>query len=436
MRNPTNLTRNASLSTNSKTGRRSLLFHWSGIIIFLMLSFSLKVSADDIADLLKRAYAHSWEGKFVSAENEFLTVLSQQPENLDALNGLGYTYAWSKQFKKARVRFTKSLKVDPDNLSAQKGLAFIAFWSGHNREAINLFSRLMEKFPQDAEIAASLGHVYLTEGRQRAARKAYRKALAIDPDRQDAIDGLVAIAESPPLLDIDFRVGYTSFEQENGLGIRGSNIGYWPNRDTKVWLRFDNSLSLDNSVLLRADESVSAFYAGLFKNFGGRVFANIEIGRRSLRGEDQMIYQIEQTAFLTTSTFIKTGVVFITHSEDNRNVDFSLLGGFGKRLLPKYTVEPVFFYTRNDDSNSTESRLIINNDLTLSSRFKLNGGIGFGRLSTPLDEQSSNITTGFLQLSTLLNPSHRLFFLLRHESLPSQSFSVVSLGFKFRLEKR
>jgi len=58
----------------------------------------LDVDSADTKARLGYATALSWQGHCQSSEKQFSKVLKQQPDNLEALSGLGYNYAWSNQF--------------------------------------------------------------------------------------------------------------------------------------------------------------------------------------------------------------------------------------------------------------------------------------------------------------------------------------------------
>lgn len=204
----------------------------------------LKESPDDVDALLQRGIVRSWQGRREDARRDFRAVLASDPEHLGALIGLGYDFAWDGDYQDAAATFRLALTIAPDTLDAQKGLAYTYLWSGRTESALRMFERLQKRRPEDVEMAVAAGHTHLALGHQRRAREAFRSALAIDPSRADAKEGIGAVRDIRPPLDLNLWVGNSTNGGKSGL--RQLEIASWPWRNVRVSARYDNSLSLDN----------------------------------------------------------------------------------------------------------------------------------------------------------------------------------------------
>jgi Flp pilus assembly protein TadD len=117
-----------------------------------------KLVADpsDAAIRLQYAEALSRQGKYHAAEEQFTTMLMQQPDNLDAMTALGYTYVWSYRYDLAEKQFKRALDNAPHDFGVQKGLAFTYLCSGRSSQALTAFRSLHEQHPEDLEILAAI----------------------------------------------------------------------------------------------------------------------------------------------------------------------------------------------------------------------------------------------------------------------------------------
>jgi|GEM_PF-2630516 len=117
-----------------------------------------KLVADpsDATTRLQYAEALSRQGKYHAAEQQFTTILMQQPDNVDVMTALGYTYVWSYRYDLAEKQFKQALDSAPHDVSVRKGLAFTYLCSGRSSEALAAFRSLHKMHPEDLEILAAI----------------------------------------------------------------------------------------------------------------------------------------------------------------------------------------------------------------------------------------------------------------------------------------
>jgi tetratricopeptide (TPR) repeat protein len=400
-----------------------------------LYSQALNHDPNNVRALLGRGYVRSWQQQFVSAQNDFLEVLESDSKNTDALVGLAYTLAWSERHSDAKKYFRDALMIDSSRLDARKGLAFIALWSGDYDQAIHNFSNLLKEYPKDGEISASLGNAYLAANHQKSARRAFLRTLSIAPERTDARRALQTIRDLPPSLEFSLWGGISSFSDDTGLGVRAGEVAFWPNSDTRLWFRYDNTLSMDNPLLLRENTSTATYLGGVIRNFGSFSTSKVEVGIRSLPGDlRQMLYSAEQVIYPNSFLSLKLGGL-LADREDNRT-DINIYSGIGTRLNTHFYLEPIFSYVTTNSVDENEWRLLLNSEYRITRALRLGGGFAFGRRDSEIDGASGRVASGYLMLSVPIAQAHWGYLLFRHESLPAFSYSIASVGLKFRLETR
>jgi tetratricopeptide (TPR) repeat protein len=74
---------------------------------------------------IRKAYAALERQRFDEAVGHSQRALSRDPENPQALVGLGEAYAGLKRYEEAADQFARAAKVDPDSLSAHSNLAIV-----------------------------------------------------------------------------------------------------------------------------------------------------------------------------------------------------------------------------------------------------------------------------------------------------------------------
>lgn len=120
--------------------------------------------AEDLAEL----YVQS--GLIRSAVSEFEEAVKRNPGDINARRILGRLYA-------ARIREGQSNRMNEEML----------------KQAIAQYEKIAEKAPRDAGNWLMLGRLYKLSQNSPASERAYKKALEIEPDNEDALTGLAMV---------------------------------------------------------------------------------------------------------------------------------------------------------------------------------------------------------------------------------------------------
>jgi len=268
----------------------------------------LAANPDDARALRGRATARSWKGDRTGARADFERVLAAKPDDVGALVGLGYDYLWGGEPAKAGDVFARALRSAPDDVGAAKGLAFAQLEAGQSHDAIASFQKLALARPGDVEVTAGLGRSHLEAGHVMRAERVFAQAGGASSTRDDVRRGLDAARGAPPALEI-IAFGGNSVADSSSFDLRTLEIATWVNRETRLWARVDDSLSVDNPSLARSGQKATTYFVGgrtkLSKNWIGIA----EAGTRDLPGgEDQQIYRVEGTRLISGARRATLGV--------------------------------------------------------------------------------------------------------------------------------
>lgn len=117
-------------------------------------------------------------------EQDLGHLLSQDPDNADALNALGYTLAdQTDRYQEALEYIQKAIALKPDSPAILDSMGWVQYRLGNNDEALRYLQQAMDALP-DAEIAAHLGEVLWVMGDQDQARKVWHESLEQNPDSE------------------------------------------------------------------------------------------------------------------------------------------------------------------------------------------------------------------------------------------------------------
>ncbi|HJN75734.1 MAG TPA: tetratricopeptide repeat protein [Myxococcota bacterium] len=146
---------------------------------FLAVLGCLPVCSDEAR--VERAEVALRAGDYSGAEADFREVLDDDPDNVDALYGLGWTYHLVGQRDRAREYFKRCVRLAPDDFRGHRGLGAIALSDGNPMLARTHLDDALEKAPGEPRVLNSLGLAHLAEGDEEAALRRFEEALAGKP---------------------------------------------------------------------------------------------------------------------------------------------------------------------------------------------------------------------------------------------------------------
>ena len=110
-------------------------------------------------------------------ERDLRTILTNDPDNADALNALGFTLAdRTNRYDEALKLLERALELKPDDYYVIDSMGWVLYRMGRLEEAVEFLQRAF-MLSNDPEVAAHLGEVLWVMGRKDAARKIWDSAL-------------------------------------------------------------------------------------------------------------------------------------------------------------------------------------------------------------------------------------------------------------------
>ncbi len=125
----------------------------------------------------------------------FIDQLAQdarnKPNDISAWNKLGAVSMRaalfdSSYYDRAAEAYAHVLKLDPNNLDALRGIGDVYYDRNKYDEAIAAYEHYLKQKPKDPEVLTDLGTMYLYTGNADQAIVQYKKAIALEPDLYQA----------------------------------------------------------------------------------------------------------------------------------------------------------------------------------------------------------------------------------------------------------
>jgi predicted O-linked N-acetylglucosamine transferase (SPINDLY family) len=152
---------------------------------------ALELSPQNPEAYFNLAEAEVAAGNLADAIANYERTLVLKPVYPDARFALAQTVRLLRGWADALAHYQLAAAQAPDSPVAHHMLATAFIMSGHSADALRLFEEGVKKWPNQADLWVGLGGVLFTFSRIPEAIAAYEKALALQPDRVDALDGLV-----------------------------------------------------------------------------------------------------------------------------------------------------------------------------------------------------------------------------------------------------
>ncbi|MDP5169243.1 MAG: tetratricopeptide repeat protein [Bacteroidia bacterium] len=383
-------------------------------------------------ETISRAYEAAWSGNYRQAQDAFDKILRQDPDHSDALSGKAWAYAWQGDFQAATLAFEKLEVRHPAHPEAEKGRAYVALWSGNYPAAKTAFTRLLLSQPEgEIEWREALSMIYMQQGQHLKARN---QLSLLGPEHQNPALN-TTLQSSPAFFETSFWGGYSRVDASNRFGLRALQITYNPVPDQSLWVRMDNSLTLDHHTLFSRDTGALAFFVGGKIMPHKKVILSGELGQRLIPNQgNQQIFSVESTWFLRKKLGWKNGGLYVNNTFGvNQKMAFS---GLIWEAMPSIWLEPQLFYIWENSTTPSQLR----GNLNLKYRKADTGqewniGATFAPELAMSDPTIGTTTGAWLLYQHPLGQKHWIFGLARFEKNDVQSLVNLALGMRFRLEQ-
>ncbi len=170
------------------------------------------------------------QGDYDQARKSYEETLSRDPENVEALYGLGIIYQYFESYSKAlhyfesalRITehpeilnnfgvvsaqlgrndaamdsFRKAIKLNPVFVDARRNLAQVYIEAGEYDKGVQAYKDLLVDNPEDVTTLLAFARLYAEIGDLESTQFLYERVLAIDPENEAARQGLEQPAVVP-----------------------------------------------------------------------------------------------------------------------------------------------------------------------------------------------------------------------------------------------
>ena len=152
---------------------------------------------DDIGDQgedyvyhLRRGWLLYLLGRHGDSAAAYRTAIIQQPQSVEARQGLVLPLMSMKQWPDAQLVCVELLEISPEDYRGNSRLAYILYSMGRYGEAAELYQKVLAHYPSDVEMQAGLGWAQLKQGDSVAARETFSAVLRLAPSHVSAKQGL------------------------------------------------------------------------------------------------------------------------------------------------------------------------------------------------------------------------------------------------------
>ena len=137
--------------------------------------------------MLRRALRAHESGEFVKAERLYNALLQHQPDNFDALHGLGQLHCQHGRFDTALLLIQTALKIDNERAEGFASLGLVLHCMHRFEEALASYDEGLRIEPDNAELLNRRGVALLELHRPRDALDSFERVLTGNPDHLDAL---------------------------------------------------------------------------------------------------------------------------------------------------------------------------------------------------------------------------------------------------------
>src|SRR5215468_9390417 len=152
----------------------------------------------DPAALIEQGRIALEDRNYAAAQDSFARALTEDPNNILALAGMGNVFFAQKASPEALRYYEKIIEVDPTNPVGYEIVADVKLASEQYDEAIKFYKKAIGLETKDGVSFeySKLGQAYRLQGKPEEALAAYQKALETNPKNPEAYYGFALTYEA------------------------------------------------------------------------------------------------------------------------------------------------------------------------------------------------------------------------------------------------
>lgn len=175
------------------------------------------MSEETLSTTLKLAAQYQQENRLAQAQQIYQEILAQQPNNGDALYGLGSLAQKTGDFPRAEQLFRDALTFQPQSLKTWFSLGNLYYAQTKLSEAEKCYLKVIEIQPNLVSVYNNLGYVQQQQGKLPEAIASYQTALDLQPNCVEAELNLATVLNSQGKLTAEKQAYYAT--KNNDLGV-------------------------------------------------------------------------------------------------------------------------------------------------------------------------------------------------------------------------
>jgi tetratricopeptide (TPR) repeat protein len=155
-----------------------------------LLNTAIKEFPDNSDLRYNRSTVYERQGQLALMESDFRHVLTLDPDNVYALNGLGYFLTIrTERYDEAYQLIARAFALKPSDAAILDSMGWISFKMGRIDEAITHLQKAFSLYP-DPEVAAHLGEALWAKGKHQEAKTIWESNLHTNPDAPEILETL------------------------------------------------------------------------------------------------------------------------------------------------------------------------------------------------------------------------------------------------------
>jgi tetratricopeptide (TPR) repeat protein len=132
-------------------------------------------------------------GDMKLARDQFLEALKRDDTFAECYNNLGLVYTEINENDRAAEAFTKAIKLNPELHAAYNNLGYVYYKQGNFARAVDMYNDALSRSANNSAAYTNLGNAHFKLGHKDEARRAWKRAIELDPSNEKAVRSLKSL---------------------------------------------------------------------------------------------------------------------------------------------------------------------------------------------------------------------------------------------------